>query len=160
MQSLVPWKDFQRSLNSESHKKSLQVFLWQEVMIFCLFVWTKKCLCYPRLGDEGSILAYIIVSASMASLPSQKMRETFSQYSYITNGQLVSSSAYFPWNMTSKYKIRLPEGSWDKILHSKLRALCCWKEENFFSGGLSFEVIDPSSGSSFCDFFVKTTKES
>ena len=53
----------------------------------------------------------------------------FSQYFDVTNGRLVSSSAYFPWNMTLKYKMKLSEGSWDKILHSKLRAQCFWKEE-------------------------------
>ena len=34
------------------------------------------------------------------------------------------------------------------------------KEEIFFSGGLSLEAIDQNSGSSFRDFFVKTTKKS
>ena len=62
--------------------------------------------------------------------------------------------------MTLKYKIKLSEGSWDKILHSKSRAQCFWKEEKKISGGLSLEAIDQSSGSSFRDFFVKTTEES
>ena len=82
------------------------------------------------------------------------------QHSHVTNCRLISSSAYFPWNMTSKYKMQLSEGSWDKILHSKSRTQCFSKEEFFFSGGLSHEAIHQSSGSSFRDFFVKTTKES
>ena len=84
------------------------------------------------------------------------------QYSDVTNGEMVSSSAYFPWNMTLKHEMKLSEGSWDKILHSKLRTQCFWKEEFFFffSGGLSLEAIDQSSGGSSHDIFVKTTKES
>ena len=42
-----------------------------------------------------------------------------SQHSHVTNCRLISSSAYFPWNMTLKYKMQLPEGSWDKILLSR-----------------------------------------
>ena len=56
----------------------------------------------------------------------------FSQYSDVTNGRLVSSSAYFPRNMTLKYNMKLSEGSCDKILYSKLRTQCFWKEEIFF----------------------------
>ena len=99
----------------------------------------------------------------MARLTSRKNQgNQFLQYSDVTNGQLVSSSAYFPRNMILKSKIKQPkmklsEGSWDKILHSKLKTKCFWKEEIFFSGGLSLEAIDQSSGSSFRDFFVKTT---
>ena len=37
---------------------------------------------------------------------------------------------------------------------------CFWKEDFFFPGGLSLEVIYQSSGNSFRAFFVKTTKES
>ena len=63
-------------------------------------------------------------------------------------------------NMTLKYKLQLSEGSWDKILHSKSRTQRFSKEEIFFSGGLSLEAIHQSSGSSFRDFFAKTTEES
>ena len=52
-----------------------------------------------------------------------------SQHSYVTNCRLISSSAYFPWNMTLKYKMQQSEGSWDKILHSKSRTQCFSKEE-------------------------------
>ena len=82
-----------------------------------------------------------------------------SQHSYVTNCRLISSSAYFPWNMTLKYKIQLSEGSWDKILYSMSRTQCFWKEEKN-SCGLSLEAVYQSSGGSFRDFFVRTTKES
>ena len=65
--------------------------------------------------------------------------------------------------MTLKYKMKLSEGSWDKILHSKLTTQCFGKEEFFWGGGgggLSFEARDQRSGSSFRDFSVKATKES
>ena len=83
-----------------------------------------------------------------------------SQHSHVTNCRLISSSAYFPWNMTLKYKMQLSEGSWDKILHSKSRTQCFSKEEIFFSGDLSLEAIHQSSGSSFRYFFIQTTEES
>ena len=153
----LPWS----SLNSGSHKKSLWAFLWQP-LTFCF---EKNCLCYLCLGDEGSILAYIIVSTSMARPTVMKNQgNQFSQYSDVTNSLQVSSSAYFPQNMALKYKMKLSEGSWDKILHSRSRTLWFWKEDFFFffffSGGLSLGAIDQSSGSSFRDFFVKTSKES
>ena len=83
----------------------------------------------------------------------------FSQYSDLTNSRLVFSSAYFPRNMTLKSKMKLSEGSWDKILYSKSRTVFL-EGRNIFSGGLSLEAIDQSSVSSFRASFVKTTKES
>ena len=85
-----------------------------------------------------------------------------SQHSHVTNCRLISSSAYFPWSMTLKYKMQLPEGSWDKILHSKSRTQRFSKEEFFFSsGGLSLEAITPKFRKQFyADLFIKTTKES
>ena len=83
-----------------------------------------------------------------------------SQHSHVTNCRLISFPVYFPRNVTLNHKIQLPEGSWDKILHSKSRTQCFLKEEIFLSSALSLETIHQSSGSSFRDFFVKTTKES
>ena len=54
------------------------------------------------------------------------------QYSQVTSCRLISSSAYFPWNVILKYKMQLSEGSWDKILHSKSRTQCFLKEEKNF----------------------------
>ena len=81
-----------------------------------------------------------------------------SHHSYVTNCRLISSSAYFPWNMTIKYKMQLSEGSWHKILHSKLRTQCFSKEDFFLAVCLS--KLHQSPGSSFRDFFEKTTNES
>ena len=77
----------------------------------------------------------------------------FSQYLDVTNGRLVSSSAYFSWNIKLKYKMKLSDSSWDRE-HS------VFARKKYFSDGLSLEAIDQSSGSSFHDFFVKTAKES
>ena len=60
-----------------------------------------------------------------------------SQHSHVTNCRLISSSAYFPWNMTWKYKMQLSEGSWDKILHSKSRTQRFGKEFFFLAVCLS-----------------------
>ena len=55
------------------------------------------------------------------------------QHSHVTSCRLMSSSAYFPWNITLKYKMQLSEGSWDKILHSKSRPrVRCFSKEDFF----------------------------
>ena len=55
-----------------------------------------------------------------------------SQHSHITNCWLISSSAYFPWNMTLKYKTQLSEGSRDHIHHSESRTQSFPKEKMFF----------------------------
>ena len=83
-----------------------------------------------------------------------------SQHSQVTNCRLISSSAYFPWNVTLKYKMQLSEGSRDKILHSKSRTQCFLEGRNIFFLRFVFRSDIPSSGSIFRDFFVKTTKES
>ena len=60
MRSLDPGRDFRSSLNSEGHKISLRVFLYQPETIFKNALYGKKeekSLCYPRLGDEISIPA-------------------------------------------------------------------------------------------------------
>ena len=63
MQSLVPGRDFRISLNSGSHKKKFAgVFVTVSDDFLLLFffggeLFGKKCLCYPRSGDVGSILA-------------------------------------------------------------------------------------------------------
>ena len=79
-----------------------------------------------------------------------------SQHSYVNNCRFISSLAYFPWNMTLKYKMKLSEGPWDKILHSKSRT-------QFFCTVLAARLLKrwyQSSGRSFRDVFVKTALES
>ena len=75
--------------------------------------------------------------------------------------RLISFSAYFPWNITLKYTIRLSEGFSEKILLSKSRSQCSWKDFFLFFSFLAvcLEAIHQSFGSNFRDFFVKTTKE-
>ena len=55
-----------------------------------------------------------------------------SQHSHVTNCRLISSSAYFLWNRTLKYKMQLSEGSWDKIPHSKSRTQCFQRKKYYF----------------------------
>ena len=62
-----------------------------------------------------------------------------SQHSHVTNCRLISSSAYFPWNTTLKYKMQPSEGPWDKILHSKSRTQRFSKEDFFFSETFPFK---------------------
>ena len=83
-----------------------------------------------------------------------------SQHSHVTNCRLISSSAYFPWHMTLKYKMQLSEGSWDKILHSKSRIQCFWKKEKNFLAVCLSKRYTKVPKVVFCNFFVKTTKES
>ena len=71
-----------------------------------------------------------------------------SQHSYVTKGRIVSSSAYFPWNMTLKYKMKLSEGSWDKSLHSKLRTRC-------FGRPFFWRFVSRSDGPKFREQFSR-----
>ena len=78
-----------------------------------------------------------------------------SQHSHATKSQLISSSAYFPRNMTlnTKCSHRKVHEIKSYILsrgHSVFR-----RKKYFLSGGLSLEAIHQSSRSSFRDFFVK-----
>ena len=111
--------------------------------------------CLPIVSCETTRTKWLVLKDHIGWSTGSPKLQLFqlSQHSHITNHWLVSSSAYFPWNMTLKYKKQLSEGSWDKILHSKSRTL-------FSTGDLSLEAIHQTSGSSFRDFFVKTTKES
>ena len=168
MWSLVPGRDFRGSLNSGSHEKVCRCFYdsqWQFFFFFGGGGWRRVV---RKKMFELSPFRWWRINTSLNNLSTlmawptvaKNQGNQFSQYLDVTNGHLVSSSAYFPWNMTLKYKMKLSQGSWDKILHSKLRTLFLEGSNFFFSGGLSLEAIDQSSGSSFHNFFVKTTKES
>ena len=133
MRSLDPWRDFRSSLNSRSHKKVCRCFCDSQCRFFFWFCLEKKKFLLSPLGWWRTILALIIVSTSMARPTVAKTQgNQCSQYSDVTNGRLVSSSACFSWNTTLKYKMKLSEGSWDKILHWKLRTQRFWKEDFFF----------------------------
>ena len=154
MRSLVPVRHIR---NISGHLLTWLVcgsFQWRHGLLFtdCI-VWDDKD---KMIGFKKSHWIHLgWWSTGSPKLPLFKL----SQHSHVSNCRLISSSAYFPWNMTLKCKMQLSEGSWDKILHYKSGTQCFSKEE-FFSGDLSLEAIHQSSGSSFCDFFVKTTKES
>ena len=60
-----------------------------------------------------------------------------SQHYHVTNCWLISSSAYLPWNIMLKYNMQPSEGSWNKILHCKLRTQCFVKGNLFFAFCLS-----------------------
>ena len=154
MRSLVPVGHFR---NISRH-----LFTW---LVCGSFQWRHGLLftdCVVR-NDMGKVIGFIRshwIHLGWWSTGSPKLQLfQLSQHSHVTNCWLISSSAYFPWNLTLKYKMQISEGSWGKILHSKSRTQCFSKEE-LLSGGLSLETIHQSSGSSFRDFFVKTTKES
>ena len=60
MRNLVPGRDFQNELRKSHTKKFAGVFVTASDDFFLGgegVLFGKKCLCYPRSGDEGSILA-------------------------------------------------------------------------------------------------------
>ena len=129
-------------------------FQWRHGLLFtdCSIVWDDKD---RVIGFKRSHWIHL----GWWSTGSPKLQLfRLSQHSHVTSCRLISSSAYFPWNMTVTYKMQLSEGFWDKILQSKSRPQR-FSEEEFFSGGLALEPIQQSSRSSFRDFLVKTTEE-
>ena len=156
MRSLVPVRHF---LNISGHLFTSLVcgsFKWRYGLLFSdCSVWDDKD---KVIGFKRS--HWIHLGWWRTGSPKLQLFQ-LSQHSHVTNCRLLSSSAYFPWNMTLKYKMQLSEGSWDKsYILSRGHSVFQRKKFFFFSGGLSFEAIHQSSGSSFRDFFVKTTKES
>ena len=59
------------------------------------------------------------------------------QHSHVTSCRLISSSAYFPRNMTLKHKMQLSEGSWDKKSYILSRGQCFWRKIFFLAVCLS-----------------------
>ena len=135
-------------------------FQWRHGLLFthCI-IWHDED---KVIGFKRSHWIHIHLGWWSAVSPKRQLFQ-LSQDSHVINCRLISSLAYFPWNMTLKYKMQLCEGFWDKILHSKWRTLFfgghCFSKEDFFSGGLSLEAIHQNSGSSFRDFFVGTTMQ-
>ena len=129
-------------------------FQWRHGSLFtdCI-VWENKAIGFKRSH-------WIHLEWLSTGSPKLQLFQ-LSQHSHVTNCRLISSSAFFPWNMTLKYKMQLSEGSWEKqsyILSGGRSALGSF---DFFSpGSLSLEAMHQSSGSSFRNFRVKTNKES
>ena len=129
MRSLVPAGHFR---NISEHLFTWLVcgsFQWRHGLLFtdCI-VWDDKDKVFGFKKSHWIHLGW-------RSTGSRKKLQLFqsSQHSHVTNCRLISSSPYFPWNTTLKYKMEQSEGYWDKILHAKSRTQCLLKEELFFS---------------------------
>ena len=136
MQSLVPFGLFR---NISGHVFTWLVcgsFQWRHRLLFtdCI-LWDDKD---KEIGFKRS--HWIHLGCWSAGSPKLQLFQ-FSRHSHVTNCRLISSSAYFPWNMTLKYKMQLYEGFWGKILHPKPRTQCFSKEEEKISGGLPLDTI-------------------
>ena len=124
MRSLVPVGYFR---NISGH-----LFTW---FVCGLFQWRYGLLFTDRIvwDDKDKVIGFKRsdwIHLGWWSTGSRKLQLfQLSQHSHVTNCRLIASSAYFPWNMTLKYKMQQSDGSWDKILHSKSRTRCFSKEE-------------------------------
>ena len=102
-------------------------FQWRHGLLFtdCI-VWDDKVKVSGFKRSHSTHLGWW-------STGSQKLQLfQLSQHSHLTNCRLISSSAYFPWNMILNYKMQLSKGSGDKILYSKSRTAFFWRKKYFF----------------------------
>ena len=121
---------------------SWHLFIW---LVCGSFQWRHGLLFTHCISwhDEDKVIGFkrshwIHIHLGWWSTVSPKLQLfQLSQDSHVINCRLISSSAYFPWNMTLKYKMQLCEGFWDKILHSKSRTQCFSKEGFFLEVCLS-----------------------
>ena len=157
MRSLVPVRHFR---NISGHLFTWLVggsFQWRHGLLF------TDCIVW---GDKDKVIGFKRshwIHLGWWSTGSRKFQPfQLSEHSHVFNCRLVSSSAYFPWNMTLEYKMKLSEDSWDRILRSKLKTVFFEGRFffSFFSCDLSLEAIYQSFGSNFRAFLVRTTKES
>ena len=126
-QSLVPDRHFR---NISGHLFTWLVcgsFQWRHGLLFtdCI-VWDDKD---KVTGFKRS--HWIYLGRWRTGSPKLQLFQ-LSQHSYVTSCELISSSAYFSWSMSLKYKMQLSEGSLDKILHSKSRIQCFWRDFFFW----------------------------
>ena len=127
MQSLVPVRHFR---NISKHLLTWLVcrsFQWRQGLLFtdCI-VWDDKD---KVIGFKRSHWIHL----GWWSTGSPKLQLfLLSQHSHVTNCRFKSFSAYFPSNVTLKYKMQPSEVSRDKILQSKSRTRCFSKEEISF----------------------------
>ena len=109
MRSLVPVGHFRNVFGYLFTWLVCGSFQWRHGLLFtdCI-VWDDKD---KVIGFKRS--HWIHLGCRGTRSPKLQMFQ-LSQHSHVTKCRLTSSSAYFPWNMTLKYKMQLYEGSWDK----------------------------------------------
>ena len=109
LRSLVPVGHFQ---NISGHLFTLLVcgsFQWRHGLLFtgCI-VWDGKDKVNGFKRSHWLHLRWWSTGS-----PKLQLCQTL-QHAQLTSCRFISSSAYFPWYMTLKYKMQLSEGSWDK----------------------------------------------
>ena len=126
MRSLVPVGHFRNISRHLFIWLACGSFQWRHGLLFtdCI-VWDDKDKVTGIKGPHWIHLGWWSTGSPKLQL------FQLSQHSHVTSCRLMSSSVYFPWNMTTKYKMQLSEGSWDKILHSKSKSQCFSTEEIF-----------------------------
>ena len=132
MRSLIPVRHF---LNISGHLLTWLVcgsFQWGHGLLF------TGCIV---LGDKDKVIGFkrshwIHLGWWSTGSPKLQLFQV-AQHSHVTNCRLIFSSAYFPWNMTLKYKMQPFDRSGAKILHSKSRIQCFSKEDFFLAVCLS-----------------------
>ena len=88
------------------------------LVLFFVVVEKKKSFCYPRLGDEGSLLAWIVVATAMArpAVGKKNQGNKFSQYSGVTN----ESTGIFFSLLSMKYDIKIQKEAIWRFLRQNL----------------------------------------
>ena len=145
MRSLVPVGQFcniSRHLFTWLVCVSVQWRYW--LLLTDCIVWDEKD---NMIGYKRS--HWILLGRWSMGFPKLQLFQ-LSQHSYVTKCWLISSSAFFPWNMTLKYQMQLFEDSWDKTTFQGEDSVFLGR--NIFYCSLSVEAIHQSSGGSFCNF--------
>ena len=125
MRSLVPVGHFR---NISGH-----LFIW---LVCGSFQWRHRLLFTDCIvwDDKDKVIGFKRshwIHLGKWSTGSPKLFQ-LSQHSYVTNCRLISSSAYFPWNMTLKYKMQLSEGFWEKKTYILSRGHRGFRRKLFF----------------------------
>ena len=115
MRSLVPVGHFRKISGHLFTRLVCESFQWLQGL------WFTDCIVWD---DKDKVIGFKRshwIHLGWWSNGSPKLQLfQLSHHSHVPNCLLISSSAYFPRNLT-KCKMQLSEGSWDKILHSKSR---------------------------------------
>ena len=98
------------------HLACLRSFQWRHGLLF------TDCIVWDDKDRVTGLKRSHWIHLGWWSTGSPKLQLfQLSQHSHATNCRLISSSAYFPWTMTLKYKMQLSECPWDTTLQSKSR---------------------------------------